>query len=187
MMTNPNPSISLKLLGFSSKLVAGPDLNRLLKTRRGASKERYIPRSSSWWRRGRRICAVPFCEGVPLTLKALKLKDYVEAPQSLGDHLKKRRRELDLLQREVAAVPVSASGGVSGLRPEPEPQTLAERVGAKRRVLGVTVDQVAQCLGWDEGSLRRYLKGTWRLSRERTNALELMAAWLSTTCYSDVR
>jgi len=47
--------------------------------------------------------AFPCLRGVPLTLKALRKKDYSEEPQTLGEHLKKRRRELGLLQREVAA------------------------------------------------------------------------------------
>jgi DNA-binding transcriptional regulator YiaG len=43
---------------------------------------------------------VPFCQGIPLTLKSLKPKDYAEHPRSLGQHIKKRRKELGLLQRE---------------------------------------------------------------------------------------
>jgi len=53
---------------------------------------------------------VPFCRQTPLTLKALRPRDYKalrprdysESPQTLGEHLKKRRRELGLLQREAA-------------------------------------------------------------------------------------
>jgi DNA-binding XRE family transcriptional regulator len=45
---------------------------------------------------------VPFCGWAPLTVKAQKRKDYSEAPQTLGEHLKKRRKELGLLQREAA-------------------------------------------------------------------------------------
>jgi len=47
---------------------------------------------------------VPFCWGVPLRLKSLRPKDYPEMPRTLGQHLKKRRRKLGLLQREVYAV-----------------------------------------------------------------------------------
>jgi hypothetical protein len=60
-----------------------------------------------------------------------------------------------------------------GYDPTPGPTTLAERFEAKRRSLGVTLDQVAPHLGWDEGSLRRYLNGEWRLSPERRAALEV--------------
>ncbi|MDP1962656.1 MAG: helix-turn-helix transcriptional regulator [Reyranella sp.] len=45
---------------------------------------------------------MPFYRGVPLTLKAQKPKDYSETPHTLGEHLKKRRRELGLLQKEAA-------------------------------------------------------------------------------------
>jgi hypothetical protein len=45
---------------------------------------------------------VPFCRQTPFTLKALRAKDYSENPQTLGEHLKKRRRQLGLLQRETA-------------------------------------------------------------------------------------
>lgn len=59
-----------------------------------------------------------------------------------------------------------------GYDPSPEPKTLAKRVESKRRVLGVTFEQVANYLGWDTGSLTRYLNGASRPSRERTEALE---------------
>lgn len=36
-------------------------------------------------------------------LKSLRLEDYFEMPQTLSEHLKKRRKELDIFQREVAA------------------------------------------------------------------------------------
>jgi DNA-binding XRE family transcriptional regulator len=45
---------------------------------------------------------VPFCRQTPLRLKALRARDYSQNPQSLGEHLKKRRRQLGLLQREAA-------------------------------------------------------------------------------------
>lgn len=51
-------------------------------------------------RLGSRKDAFPCLRGVPLTLKALRKKDYSEDPQTLGEHLKKRRKELGLLQRE---------------------------------------------------------------------------------------
>jgi DNA-binding transcriptional regulator YiaG len=45
---------------------------------------------------------VPFCRQTPLTLKALRAKDYSQNPQTLGAHLKKRRLQVSLLQREAA-------------------------------------------------------------------------------------
>jgi hypothetical protein len=51
-------------------------------------------------------------------------------------------------------------------------KTLAERVEAKQRSLGASLAQIAQYIGWDPGSLRRYLDGTWRISPDRQDALE---------------
>lgn len=131
---------------------------------------------------------------MPLTLKARKPKDYSEDPQTLGEHLKKRRRELGLLQREAAArLGVSTETVVNwekgrtepvavqfrpvvaflGYDPTPAPQTLKERFEVKRRVLGVTLDQVAAYLGWDQGSLYRYIRGVWRMPPARAAAMEV--------------
>lgn len=130
---------------------------------------------------------------MPLTLKALRKKDYSEQPRTLGEHLKKRRRELGLLQREAGErmgvtketvanwekdktkpVPSQFKPLIAflGYDPTPAPTSLAERFQAKRRSLGLTVEQAAQYLGWDEGSTRRYLRGEWQLSRKRAEALE---------------
>jgi transcriptional regulator with XRE-family HTH domain len=111
----------------------------------------------------------------------------------LGQHLKKRRKELGLLQREAAermgvstdtvvnwekdnTKPVAAQFrpvvAFLGYDPTPKAQTLAERVEAKQRSLGASLAQVARHFGWDPGSLRRYLDGTWRISPDRRGALE---------------
>ena len=137
--------------------------------------------------------AVPFCGWAPLTVKAQKLKDYSPVPQTLGEHLKKRRKEHGLLQREAAArmgigidtyanwengrtKPVAAQFRpvvqFLGCDPTPEAKTLAERLEAKRRVLGATHSQIAGYLGWDPGTLRRYLNGTWRMPPARAATLD---------------
>jgi hypothetical protein len=64
--------------------------------------------------------------------------------------------------------------------PPPEARTLAERVEAKRRRLGVTFDQIAGYLGWDPATLTRYLNGTWRIPANRMAALELLLSVKST-------
>jgi hypothetical protein len=46
-----------------------------------------------------------FLPGVPLTLKTQRPKDYSEAPQTLGQHLKRRRKELE----EVKSCPIRRS------------------------------------------------------------------------------
>jgi transcriptional regulator with XRE-family HTH domain len=140
---------------------------------------------------------VPFCRQTPLTLKALRAKDYPENPETLGEHLKKRRRQLGLLQRETAEMlgvskdtvvnwekdktkPVAAQFrpvvAFLGYDPTPEPQTLAERLQAKRRTLSVTFSQVARYLGWNSGTLARYLSGKWRMPPDRAKVLETFLA-----------
>ena len=136
---------------------------------------------------------MPFCRQTPLTLNVQRLKDYSEKPKTLGEHLKKRRRELGLLLREAAErMGVSAETIANwengktepiatqfqpvvaflGYDPMPAPTTLAERLEAKRRLLGVTFAQVARHLGWDPGTLARYLSGTWRMPTARGALLE---------------
>jgi transcriptional regulator with XRE-family HTH domain len=140
---------------------------------------------------------VPFCRQTPLTLKALRAKDYSENPHTLGEHLKKRRRELGLLQREAAArmgigvetyanwekrktEPVASQfrpvAAFLGYDPTPAPSTLAARLQAKRRALGVTFSQVARYLGWNTGTLARHLNGRWRMPSDRAKAFETFLA-----------
>jgi transcriptional regulator with XRE-family HTH domain len=137
---------------------------------------------------------VPFCRQTPLTLKARRAKDYSENPQTLGEHLKKRRRQLCLLQREAAELmgvstdtvvnwendktkPVAAQFRpvvtFLGYDPTPAPETLSERLKAKRRALGITFEQAAKFLGWDPATLTRYLNGTWRMPPSRSAILEV--------------
>ena len=128
-----------------------------------------------------------------MTLKAPKPKDFVDAPETLGQHLKKRRRQLGLLKREAAnrmgiltetyanwekdrTLPVAAQFRpvveFLGFDPSPPPTTLRERLTAKRRALGATFEQVANYLGWDSGTLSRYLNGTWSIPPARAAALD---------------
>ena len=59
-----------------------------------------------------------------------------------------------------------------GYDPTGEPKTLAERLAAKQRTLGASLAQIARHLGWDPGTLRRYIDGTWRISPNRRALLE---------------
>jgi transcriptional regulator with XRE-family HTH domain len=115
----------------------------------------------------------------------------------LGEHLKKRRRELGLYQREVAArmgigVETYANWEKSKTEPvtsqfrplvtflgydsTPAPSTLAARLQAKRRALGVTFSQVARYLGWNTGTLARYLSGRWLMPPDRVKVFETFLA-----------
>jgi transcriptional regulator with XRE-family HTH domain len=130
-----------------------------------------------------------------MVFKALKPKVYPENPRTLGEHLKRRRKELRLLQREAAkrlgidhftyinwekghthpyATSYPAIIAFLGYDPSDPATALADRVRAKRRQLGVTFSQVAQYLGWDEGSLTRYLNGDWPFPRPRRAQLEAL-------------
>ena len=105
---------------------------------------------------------------------------YPREPTTLGDHLKKRRHELGLRQKDVAAQLGVTQGTILswethqthpaviyipriiaflGYNPYPEPQTFGERIVAKRRQLGLSRKQTAKLLGMDEGSLAHWEKG----------------------------
>jgi predicted DNA-binding protein (UPF0251 family) len=124
---------------------------------------------------------VPLLPWVRVSVKALKPKDFEEHPVTLGEHLRKRRKELRLTQREAGqrmgvtnetvtnwekdrTKPVAAQFqpvlAFLGYDPTLGGRTLAERLEAQRRRLGATIDQVAAHLGWDPGTLARYVTGT---------------------------
>lgn len=129
--------------------------------------------------------------GVRLTRIALRPKPFVDCPKTLGEHLKKCRLKRSLLQREAAELLGIGSftylkwekGTVApevrlypaiiaflGYEP-PMGDSLRERVEGKRQLLGVTLSQVAQHLGWDEGTLRRYLNRAVAIPEKREQAL----------------
>ena len=115
-----------------------------------------------------------------IRLKAPKPLSYEAEPQSLGGHLKKRRHELGLLQKEIAA-----RMGVNewtyhkwendkaepvvgmfprileflGYEPWPCPRTMAEQLLATRRKMGVSQERMANILGLDEGTVARAENG----------------------------
>lgn len=49
-----------------------------------------------------------------------------------------------------------------GYDPFPRAQTLAGKIAAKRRALGMTIDKAAQLAGVDPGTFAHWEKGTWR-------------------------
>lgn len=126
---------------------------------------------------------VPLLPWVPRRLTALKPKDFSDAPATLGQHLKKRRKELGLTQSEIGrrlgvtnetvgnwekdkTRPITTQFkpvlAFLGYDPTLGGNTLAERLEAKRRSLGATLDQVAAYLGWDPSTLARYMNGKGR-------------------------
>lgn len=136
--------------------------------------------------------SVPLLPWVPQRLKALKPKDYSDCPATLGEHIKKRRKELGLKQQEAGermgvgketvanwekgkTRPITTQFepvlAFLGYDPMPAGRTLAERLEAKRRPLGATLDQVAAHLGWGPGTLAWYVNGPSRAIPPKRRAL----------------
>lgn len=133
-------------------------------------------------------CCVAFLPFGRLTLNALKPLPFPEAPKTLGEHLRRRRGELALQQKEVArqmrVSPFTLLGWEKdrteppvclypriieflGYDPSPAPRSFGDRIEAARRQLGLSQEAAAKILGIDEGTLRRYEHGTWTPKGER--------------------
>ena len=119
---------------------------------------------------------------VPITLKALKPKETDFEPQTFGEHVRKRRLELRLTQKQTAEQlgvnpwtvlnwekghtepPIASMPAILrilGYDPFPEPKNIPERLLAKRRAMGWSIKEAARQLGVDEGTW-----GAWE--REET-------------------
>jgi DNA-binding XRE family transcriptional regulator len=124
---------------------------------------------------------LPFLPHVPLKEKKPKPKPYAESPQTIGEHLKRTRLIRGLTQAQAAAIigvssftiinwekdrtqpPVEASPAILsflGYDPFPLPETLPERLLAKRRVMGWTIAEAAHRLGVDGETW-----GAWEFGR----------------------
>ena len=125
----------------------------------------------------RRVAFLPL---VPIKLKGLKPKDWLDEPTTIGEHLRKQRKLRGLLQKDVAAQigcstdsyrgweqdrirPSAASWAAIvrflGFAPSRPPITLGERLKAKRRALGWSERQAADYFGWDDTTLYRCERG----------------------------
>lgn len=114
---------------------------------------------------------------MPARLKGLKTKDWTDKPVTLGDHIKKVRKERGLLQREVAkALRVDSMSLVNweknrtkvgarfmpaiiqwlGYDPSPSAGSLGEWIVIARTRRGLARRALAAALGWDESVLRKY-------------------------------
>ena len=110
---------------------------------------------------------------MPIRLKALKPKETDFEPQTLGEHVRKRRLILEINQHEAGMrlgvtpqtvlhwekgqtePPVESMPTILrflGYDPYPEPETLPERLLAKRRAMGWPTKEAAIQLGVDEGT-----------------------------------
>lgn len=117
----------------------------------------------------------------------------MEHPLAPGEHLRKRRIELGLLQKEAAerlgldeCTLANWEKGRTypavrfltrlidylGYRPFPDPKTIGERLRSKREALGLSRKRLAAQLGIDDGTLQRYENGTWHPGSRSRDILE---------------
>ena len=111
----------------------------------------------------------------------------------MGEHLKKRRHELGLRQKDAAAnLKVDAWTFLNwenektepavpyyprivrflGYDPFPVARTLGEQIRRRRAELGLSLNWLAARLGVDEGTLARWEKGIWRPMGPRRELVE---------------
>jgi transcriptional regulator with XRE-family HTH domain len=122
---------------------------------------------------------LPFCHAELRTLKP-RSEYYPKEISTLGDHIRTRRLDLKLIQKQVAdQVGVSAAtianweGNATtpvvrylpaiirflGYDPLPRPDSLPERVAARRQARGLTQREMAERLGVDPSTLRDWESG----------------------------
>ncbi len=122
-----------------------------------------------------------------MTLKALKPKETEFEPQTLGEHVRKRRLELGLTQRQAAErlgvspwtvlnweknhtePPIESIPAIIrflGYDPFPKQRTIPERLLAKRRAMGWSIKEAAGQLGVDEGTWGAWERGGVILYRD---------------------
>lgn len=119
---------------------------------------------------------------MPTTLKCLKPKETDFEPRTLGEHIKKKRLEIKLTQREAGEqlgvtlfTVINWEYGVRkpairhlpairqflGYNPEHlDPKTIAERLRAKRRELGWSQKEAAQRFGVDPSTWSNWEAGS---------------------------
>lgn len=143
---------------------------------------------------------VAFLPYLPVTRKALKPKETDFVPETLGEHIKKRRLLLHLTQTEASpALKIDAitllnwergkttppMGSLPiifqflGYYPYPEPTTFPERLLFKRRVMGWSIKKAAQCLGVDERTWAGWEEGAPVSSMHRVKVGELLGGTMT--------
>jgi transcriptional regulator with XRE-family HTH domain len=138
------------------------------------------------------IPALPFCQVTLKTQKPLP-SAYLRTLKTLGDHLRKRRLDLKLLQRDVAqklgvdkaSIHNSETNRTSpslsfiprliefvGHIPfEASFKNLGEKIKTCRQLSGITQKLLAKQLGIDPGTLARWEKGKGKPSKESLQTL----------------
>jgi len=133
---------------------------------------------------------------IPLTIQPLE--KFIREPVTLGDHLRRRRIELGLYQKDVAArcgvtTPTvwnwENRGSVDlrfiprvidflGYNPIPKPDALLERLAWYKQVNGLTLEQLGVEMGRDPEQLADWLSGRHFPCRRNREEIELFLASL---------
>ncbi len=130
------------------------------------------------------IAFLPFAH---VSLKSLIPKPYDFEPKTLGEHVRKKRLEMGLMQDEVAAqigvnpwsilnwekgktepfiASIPAIIRFLGYDPFPQPQTLSQHLLAKRRAMGWSIKEAANTVGVDPSTWRNWERGKLILYRK---------------------
>jgi transcriptional regulator with XRE-family HTH domain len=137
---------------------------------------------------------------IPLVFRWVRPKLYPESPTTLGEHLRKRRHELGLMQKEVASrlavntwtyllweqdrtTPTvryyPAIFDFLGYDPFPAPTTLPQQIASRRRELGISIKEAAKRLGVDEGTFGRWESGEWKPRMSQKAVEQFLATTLN--------
>ena len=139
---------------------------------------------------------MPFCH---IRLKGQRplSRAYPKSLKTIGDHIRKRRLDLSLLQREVAeiigvdetsvhnweinkALPMlrclPAIIAFLGYNPLPEPTTIAEKLVQYRSIRGIHQDELAKRIGVDPATLARWERGEREPSGKHLKQVEVLLA-----------
>ena len=128
---------------------------------------------------------IAFLQFTHISLKSLIPKPYDFEPITLGDHVRKKRLKMGLMQKEVAKLGVNTwtilnweKGHTEppivsipiivqflGYDPFPQPETLPQRLLAKRREMGWSIKDAAEAVGVDPGTWRNWERGQTILYR----------------------
>jgi transcriptional regulator with XRE-family HTH domain len=126
-------------------------------------------------------------------LKSFKTKPYKEAPETLGEHLCKKRNLGVAFQKDIAErLGIDARTYSSwerdrtkpavrhfprivaflGYDPFPQPQTLGEQIRTRRWNFGLSQEKLAELLGVDEGSVMRWERVEWKPTARSRRLIE---------------
>lgn len=167
---------------------------------------RHLPEASPRWPQGQgRVAFLPY---VSVRLKCLKPKDPEIEPKTLGEHLKRRRLERQLTQKQLARLlgvdgwtvlkwekghsqpSVRAMPAILqflSYDPFPKPRGLTECLLRKRKLMGWPIREAAQHAGVDATSWGDWERGKTVLFRRHRKLLAQMLGLSITEVDAEMR